>query len=151
MSTESPDEERVRNLYADLIAAWNRRSAAEFGSCFAADANMIGFDGSQVNGSTAIETEIGRIFRDHQTGVYVVKIQELRFLNPEAAILRAIAGLIPHGQQDINPAINAIQSMVAVKTPGVWRIALFQNTPAQFHGRPELQEKLSAELRALIR
>jgi len=29
----------------------------------------------------------------------------------------------------------------------VWRIALFQNTPAAFHGRPEAAKKLSAELR----
>lgn len=28
--------------------------------------------------------------------------------------------------------------------------ALFQNTPAQFHGRPELAESLTAELRELL-
>ncbi|MGZ4033139.1 MAG: SgcJ/EcaC family oxidoreductase, partial [Tumebacillaceae bacterium] len=31
-----------------------------------------------------------------------------------------------------------------------WQIALFQNTPAQFHGRPELVEQMTAELRELI-
>jgi len=30
-------------------------------------------------------------------------------------------------------------------------IALFQNTPAQFHGRPELAQQLTEELRQLRR
>ncbi len=29
-------------------------------------------------------------------------------------------------------------------------IALFQNTPAQFYGRPDLSEQLTAELRGLL-
>ena len=34
---------------------------------------------------------------------------------------------------------------------GQWRIALFQNTPAQFHGRPEAAEALTDELRAAFK
>jgi hypothetical protein len=30
--------------------------------------------------------------------------------------------------------------------PDLWRIELFQNTPAQFHGRPELVSEMTAEL-----
>jgi len=49
------------------------------------------------------------------------------------------------------PAVNAIQTLVAVCNDGEWRVALFQNTPAAFHGRPELAEALSAELREELR
>ena len=38
----------------------------------------------------------------------------------------------------------------AVKRAGRWRIILFQNTPAQFHGRPELAQQLTDELRELL-
>jgi hypothetical protein len=38
--------------------------------------------------------------------------------------------------------------MVAVRTADGWRITLLQNTPAQFHGRPEAVEALTTELRA---
>jgi hypothetical protein len=31
-----------------------------------------------------------------------------------------------------------------------WHIVQFQNTPAQFHGRPEAGEALTSELRALV-
>jgi hypothetical protein len=58
--------------------------------------------------------------------------------------------MIPPGQADINPAVNAMQTMVAVSRVGEWRIALLQNTPAQFHGRPEMAEALSRELRELL-
>jgi hypothetical protein len=32
---------------------------------------------------------------------------------------------------------------------GQWRIVLFQNTPAQFHGRPSLVEEMTRELQAV--
>jgi hypothetical protein len=58
--------------------------------------------------------------------------------------------MVPPGASDINPATNAVQSLVAVRREGVWRIALFHNTPAAFHGRPEESEKLTDELRAAL-
>ncbi len=60
----------------------------------------------------------------------------MRFLAPKVAVLRAGAGMVPPGQSDVNPAVNVIQATVTAGRDGRWRIALFQNTPAQFHGRP---------------
>jgi hypothetical protein len=39
---------------------------------------------------------------------------------------------------------------VAARHGGRWLIALFQNTPAQFHGRPELAQQLTEDLRQLL-
>jgi uncharacterized protein (TIGR02246 family) len=80
------------------------------------------------------------------TATYVGKIREVRFLAAEVALVRAVVGMAPPGQKALNPAANAIQSLVATKHNGAWRIALFQNTPAQFHGRPELVQQLTDEL-----
>ena len=71
----------------------------------------------------------------------------MRLLSPEVVILRAIVGMVPHGQSDIALQLNAIQSLVATKHDVQWRIALFQNTPAQFHGRPEQVQQMTEELR----
>ncbi len=46
--------------------------------------------------------------------------------------------------------VNAIQSLVAVRDTDHWRAMLLQSTPAAFHGRPDLAEALTAELRALV-
>ena len=54
-------------------------------------------------------------------------------------------------KDDIDPALNAVQSMIAVQKGGAWKIALFQNTPAAFHQRPDAVKKLTEELRAKLR
>jgi uncharacterized protein (TIGR02246 family) len=145
-----PDEPAIRNLYHQLLAGWNRRKAGELAALFAEDGQQVGFDGSQYNGRAAIEAAIGQIFADHQTATYVGKIREVRWLSPDVALLRAVVGMVPPGQADLTPAVNAIQTLVAVKQDGHWRIALFQNTPAQFHGRPDLAAALTEELRQLL-
>jgi hypothetical protein len=68
----------------------------------------------------------------------------------DVAILGAVAGRVPAGKSDLNPKLNAIQTLVAKRENGGWRILQFQNTPAQFHGRPEDAEALTNKLRALI-
>ena len=149
-SVQTPEETEIRALHKQLLDSWNKHSAQEFAALFEEDGNQIGFDGSQVNGRADIESHLSAIFADHTTATYVGKVREVRFLNPEVAILRAVVGMIPHGKTDINPATNAIQSLVAMKRDNEWRIALFQNTPAQFHSRPELAQQLTEELRQLI-
>lgn len=137
---------QIEKLYKELLDFWNKQDAKGMASLFAKDGSIVGFDGSQMNGKMQIESEIGQIFSSHQTASYVGKIREIRFLSPDIALLRAVAGMVPPGKKDINPAVNAIQSLIAVKDNGTWRISLFQNTPAQFHGRPELAEALTKEL-----
>ena len=137
MSEVNNEERAVRSLYEELIDSWNKRDAAKMGSLFAKDGNVIGFDGSQMNGRAEIESTLGQIFKDHPTAPFVTKVREVRFLKPGIAVLRAVAGMVPPGQSDIKPDVNAIQTMVVSKDDGRWRVAVFQNTPAAFHGRPD--------------
>jgi uncharacterized protein (TIGR02246 family) len=143
-------ETLISALYHQLLDSWNRRDAGDFAALFVEDGFIVGFDGSQMNGKAEIEAELRRIFADHVTATYVSKIKGVSFLTPEVGILHAVAGLVPPMKADINPATNAIQTLVAVQQDGPWRIALYQNTPAQFHGRPELSEALTEELRQLL-
>jgi len=146
----SSDEMEVRTLYHQLMDSWNKRNADAFATLFAEDGEVIGFDGSQMIARAAIASTLRQIFADHVTAPYVSKIKSVRLLSPEAAILHAIVGMVPPGQSDLNPAVNAHQTLVAVKVDGRWRIELFQNTPAQFHGRPELVQQMTEELRQVL-
>ena len=47
--------------------------------------------------------------------------------------------------------MNAVQSVVAVLDRGEPAIAVLHNTPAAFHGRPQLAEQLTQELAAILR
>jgi uncharacterized protein (TIGR02246 family) len=141
----------VRARYQEMLAGWNRRDADTLAAPFAQDAQVIGFDGSQMNGRTEIAAALRQIFADHVTAPYVSKIVSVRLLTPGVALLRAIVGMVPPGQTDLNPAVNAHQSITAVKHDDMWRIELLQNTPAQFHGRPDLVQKMTDELRQLLK
>jgi uncharacterized protein (TIGR02246 family) len=144
------DEIAVFNLYKQLLKSWNEQQADNYGELFTEDASVIGFDGSQMNGNYEITESIRAIFASHRTNHFVSKVREIRFLTNEVVLLRAVAGMHPPGSPEIKPDVNAIQSLVAVKKDGAWRIALFHNTPAQFHGRPELKEGLTRELQELL-
>lgn len=146
----SSDEIAVHTLYRQIIDGWNKRSADAFASPFTLDGEVIGFDGSQMTGRAEIAATLRQIFADHVTAPYVSKVRSVRLLSPEVAILRAIVGMVPPGQSDLNPAVNAHQTLVAAKRDGIWRVELFQTTPAQFHGRPELVQQMTEELRQLL-
>jgi uncharacterized protein (TIGR02246 family) len=149
MSAVGKDAEtEVRELYLRIIDGWNRSDAEEFAAPFAEDGVVIGFDGSESNGRDAIAEEMDRIFSDHETGTYVGKVRSVRMIGSDAALLRAVAGVIPPGRDDVEPKQNSAQSLVAQRSAGGWRVLLYHNTPAQYHGRPEAVESLTEELRS---
>ena len=147
MLTMSKNE--VETLYEKLIAGWNAHDGEAMAAPLAEDGVIIGFDGSVSSGRQTIGQEMAAIFADHDTGRYAVKVQSVRTLGPQAMIVRAIAGLVPPGKSAINPVTNSHQTVVAEKQDGEWSIVLFQNTPAQFHGRPELVEEMTRELQTI--
>jgi uncharacterized protein (TIGR02246 family) len=140
-------EQAARALYADILRFWNGGNAAGFAALFVRQGNVVGFDGSQVDGQDKIEAHLAQIFAHHQTAAYVGRVREVRLLGSEVVLLRAVAGMVPPNQSDLNPALNTIHTLVASKQRDRWRAELFQSTPAAFHGRPEASESLTAELR----
>ena len=141
----------TRDLYERFLETWDKRNARDFALLFASDGSLVGFDGSQVNGQLEIGAHLTEVFTHHQTPRYVSIVREVRLLTNDVTLLRANTGLIPPGKDDIDPALNAVQSMVAVEKGGAWKIALFQNTPAAYHQRPDLAKQLTEELRGKVR
>jgi uncharacterized protein (TIGR02246 family) len=148
--TTSPDHP-IRRLYEQILTAWNRQDAPGMAAQFEKDGNLVGFDGSQADSRAAIEDHLHPIFADHPTAAYVAKVREIRMLGRDVGILRAVVGMISPGSDDINPAGNTIQTLVAVEGANGWRAALFQSTPAAWHGRPKDSAALREELREVMR
>lgn len=159
MNTQSPqpqgappaDEMEIRALYRQLLENWNTRNAAGFAALFTNDGSSIGFDGSMLDGPEEIESSLSQIFAHHPTAPYVAKVRHVRFLGSHVAILCALVGMVPPGQSDLNPAVNSIQTLTVTKQGDHWRIALLQNTPAQFHGRPEQVQQFTDKLRQVLK
>jgi uncharacterized protein (TIGR02246 family) len=146
-SFQTSSDDEIRQRYFELLRSWKEQDAKRFASLFADDGSLVGFDGTAVNGKTNITEHLSQIFADHRTAEYVTVIREVRWLAKSIALLRAAVGMIPPGMTELNPAANAIQSVVFIQEDKSWKIALFHNTPAAFHGRPEEVEQLTQELR----
>jgi uncharacterized protein (TIGR02246 family) len=141
----------VQALYRRVLDGWNARDAEAFAAPFREDGECIGFDGTLHAGRAAIAEQIGQIFADHETGTFVGKVQHVRVIGPGAAVLRAVAGVLPPGGTEPHPDQNAVQTLTAAQRMGRWEIANYQNTPARHHGRPEAAEALAEELRRALR
>ncbi|MGJ4745231.1 SgcJ/EcaC family oxidoreductase [Leptospira sp. SA-E8] len=142
----SEEKQKVLTLYRKLLTAWNQRDASFMASLLSPEGDLVGFDGSQMKGPEEVRTTVGDIFSHHKTAAFVSLVREIRILSDKTALLRAVVSMVAEGEKEINPAVNAIQSLVASKENGEWKVSLFQNTPAALHGRPEEVEKLSKEL-----
>jgi uncharacterized protein (TIGR02246 family) len=97
-----------------------------------------------------IANHLGNIFMQHLPPAYVGKVRGVRLLSTDVAVLSAVAGMVPMDRDTLEPSLNAIQTLVAVHNGTRWEVALFQNTPAAFHGRPEESQLLTEELTALL-
>lgn len=115
---------------------------------FAENGELIGYDGSQVISKMEMIAHLQPIFANHPTPIYISKVRSVQFLGTEGAVLRAVAGMVPRGKEELEPSLHAHHTLVAEKQQGEWHTVLFQNTPAQFHGRPELIEQWTEELTA---
>jgi|UPI00052E98AE uncharacterized protein (TIGR02246 family) len=151
-SMSQPDDwtASARRVYFGLLDDWNRQDAAAMAARFTERGSLVGFDGSAIDGRACIEAHLQPIFAQHPTPRFVAKVREVRRMaNGQTLLLRAVAGMWPRGATALEPSLNAVQTMVLSLCDGVYRIEMFQNTPAAFHGRPEESEKLSVELREL--
>jgi uncharacterized protein (TIGR02246 family) len=147
--TIAPDHP-IRRLYEHILIAWNQLDAGAMAARFEEDGNLVGFDGSQADSRAAIEDHLRPIFADHPTAAYVARLREIRMLGRALGLLRAVAGMIPPNSDDIDPALNTIHTLVAVEHVEGWRAALFQSTPAAWHGRPQDRAELTEELRDVM-
>ena len=139
------------SLYEALIKCWNNRDAKGMAGLYAISGAQIGFDGSSISGPGDIEKHLAPIFRDHPTAKFVFVIREVKLLGEAVGLVRAIAGMVPRDGSEINSSLNAVQTMLARKQRSLWKVELFQNTPARLDGRPEEVVAMTQELQAVVK
>jgi uncharacterized protein (TIGR02246 family) len=139
------------SLYEALIKSWNNRDAKGMAGLYANSGGQIGFDGSQISGPADIEKHLAPIFRDHPTARFVFVVREVKLLGEAVGLVRAIAGMVPRDSSEINSSLNAVQTMLARKQRSLWKVELFQNTPARLDGRPDEVAAMTSELQAVVK
>jgi uncharacterized protein (TIGR02246 family) len=128
-TNHSADEAAVRALYQQLMDGWNQGSGDAFASVFTEDGDLIGFDGTHFKGRQEIAPFHQQLFDKWLKGSRLVgEVKDVRFLSPDVTLLHAVGGTVMRGKTDPVPERDSIQTLVAIRQDGEWRLAAFQNT-----------------------
>jgi len=81
------DEQAIRNMVTQFVAAWNKNDAKGLASHFTSDGDLINPAGRIARGSTEVE----KLFRDEQSGQFKntrfrLTVTNIRFLKPDIAV-----------------------------------------------------------------
>jgi uncharacterized protein (TIGR02246 family) len=126
---DEADEAAVRDLYRQLMDAWNRGSGDDFAAVFAEDGDLVAFDGTHFKGRKEIAPFHQQLFDKWLKGTRLVgHVKDLRFLSPDVALMHAVGGTVMRGKSRPAPERDSIQTLVATRQNGEWRLAAFQNT-----------------------
>ena len=135
-TVDPADEAAVRGLYRQLMDGWNRGSGADFAAAFAEDGDLVAFDGTHFKGRGEIETSHQELFDRWLKGTRLVgHVEDVRFLSPDVAVMHAVGGTVMRGKTEPSPERDSIQTLVATRRDGEWRLAAFQNTRVRHIGR----------------
>ncbi|MGH9994965.1 MAG: SgcJ/EcaC family oxidoreductase [Nitrososphaeraceae archaeon] len=83
-STSTPaDETAIRSLYQQLMDGWNKGNSEAFAAPFAEDSDLVGFDGTHLNGRQNIISFHQQLFDNYVKGSRLVgKVSEHSLSNP---------------------------------------------------------------------
>ena len=135
-TTNPADESAVRGLYQQLMDGWNRGSGDAFAAVFTQDGDLVAFDGTHFNGRKEIAPFHQQLFDKWLKGTRLVgQVKDVRFLSPDVAVMHAVGGTVMPGKTEPSPERDSIQTLVATRQGGEWRLAAFQNTRLHPIGR----------------
>ena len=130
------DEQAVKSLYLRLMKGWNQGSARAFVEPMAEDVDFVPFDGVYFKGRDALAGFHEPLFQTHLKGTRLVgEVTSVRFLAPDVALIHAVGGTVLPGKTEPSPERDSIQTLVARRQAGEWRLAAFQNTRVRPIGR----------------
>jgi uncharacterized protein (TIGR02246 family) len=135
-ANHSTDEAALRALYQQLMDGWNQGSGDAFAAAFTEDGALVGFDGTHLKGREEIAPFHQRLFDKWLKGSRLVgQLKEVRFLSPDVALIHAVGGTVMRGKSEPSPERDSIQTLVATRQDGEWRLSAFQNTRVRPMGR----------------
>lgn len=147
LGSKPDDGTAINTLYQQTIDGWNTGSGDAFAAPYTDDSDFVGFDGIYLKGRQQIASFHQMLFDKFLKGSCLIgKIRSIRFVTNDIAIMIAVGGTVMAGQSDIEPERNSIHTIVAVKRDSSnWYFTAFQNSRAQYIGRPEESQAFTSE------
>lgn len=129
-STE--DRSAIRQLRLRQEDAWARGDGDAYASIYEQDADLINFFGEHLHGKETIATTMQGYFDSVLSGTRLRQLDEqLRFITPDLAVALRTTCVLPADEDTCPESGIFVNSNVAVKSGGEWRITSFQNTLIQ--------------------
>jgi uncharacterized protein (TIGR02246 family) len=130
------EDRGVRALYQQLMDGWNAGNAEAFAAPFEEQADFVAFDGTHVRGRHDIVSSHRPLFAKWLKGTRLTgEVRSVRWLSPDVALIHAYGGTIMRNKSEPAPERDSVQTLVAVKRAGEWRLAAFHNTRVRPMGR----------------
>lgn len=125
----SEDQAALRKAQDDFAAAWNNHDAQAMAMLWAEDGDWVGPDGNVAQGRPAVENLLAEAHTgDSATSKVTIKVNGIRFLKPDVAVVNAECELT--GMRDFFdkplPTLKVIATTVAVKKDGKWQTAVYR-------------------------
>jgi uncharacterized protein (TIGR02246 family) len=130
------DTAELNALYRGVLEGWNRGSGEAFAAGWTDDGHQIAFDGTHFASRAEIARFHDELFHTHLKGTRLVgRVTGVLFPAPDVAVLHARGSTIMAGAEEPTPERDSIQTVVAVRRDGEWKIQAFQNTRIRPMGR----------------
>ncbi|GIP23163.1 SgcJ/EcaC family oxidoreductase [Paenibacillus sp. J22TS3] len=134
----------IESLFERLKLAWDRGDGEAYGVCFTEDADYVTFQGEHLQGRKAIADTHQELWNSVLRGSALEgEIKKIRFITPEIAIFHGLGVVRLRWQKTAPKKRDSINTNIAVKQNGEWKIAAFQNS--RISG-PGLMQKLFTKL-----
>jgi uncharacterized protein (TIGR02246 family) len=127
-SDQRADEAAIRELINQQVKGWAAGDPEAYAAVFTSDADYVTFLGSHYTGREAIAASYVPLFRKLLKGSRLqIDITRVRFLTPDVALIHANATVVKKARQR-NRRNARVNTSVAVRIDGRWRLAASQNT-----------------------
>ncbi|HWO52929.1 SgcJ/EcaC family oxidoreductase [Paenibacillus sp. FSL M7-1455] len=134
----------IESLFEKMKLAWGKGDGEAYGACFTEDADYVTFQGEHLQGRKAIADTHQELWNSVLKGSTLEgEIKKIRFVTPDIAIFHGLGVVKLKWQKTAPKKRDSINTNVAVKQNGEWKIAAFQNS--RISG-PSLMQKIFTKL-----
>lgn len=122
------DRQQIMALMAELDETWNRHDMRAHAALFHEDGIWIAWTGEVLSGREAYETTLTRLHQTvFRTSVHDGRVEELKFIGPDAAVVRGYGTAI--GNEPTPEVMERYRILVVLtRRDGAWKMSWGQKT-----------------------
>jgi uncharacterized protein (TIGR02246 family) len=146
------DDNQIRRLFDDMLAAWTRGDAQGYGACFTEDSDYVSFDGTHAVGRQPMVDSHDKLFRGVLAGSALVgEIESIRYVSDDVAVVHANGSVLMPWRRSLPRRRLSRQTLVARRGGDGWRFAALHNGRVRPVAVPEPDSFPSRASRAMSR